>query len=215
MKRFNPRVRLPGFFTGLFREAVWRMDTKEQTVFLTFDDGPVPGITPWVLDLLRKENVKATFFCVGENVQKHPDVYRRILAEGHSVGNHTFNHVQGFRKTNEEYYGNIEKAAGLIDSDLFRPPHGRIKASQYYHLKRRFRIIMWDVVSCDYDARLTPEDVFRNIRHFVRPGSVITFHDSVKAERNLKEVLPQAIGWMKEHGYRFETIPYHKLTTVD
>lgn len=212
MKRFNPRVHLPGLFTSLFREAVWRMDTTEPVVFLTFDDGPVPEITPWVLDLLQEENVKATFFCVGENVQKHPGVFRRILTEQHSVGNHTFNHVQGFRKTNSEYYDNIEKAARLIDSDLFRPPHGRIKATQYHHLKRKFRIIMWDVVSCDYDARLAPADVFRNIRHFVRPGSVITFHDSVKAERNLKEVLPLAIRWIKEQGYRFEAIPHQKLT---
>lgn len=210
MKRFNPRVHLPGLFTSLFREAVWRINTAEPVVFLTFDDGPVPEITPWVLDLLQEENMKATFFCVGENVQKHPGVYRRILDEGHSVGNHTFNHVQGFRKTNQEYFANIEKAARLIDSDLFRPPHGRIKATQYHHLKRKFRIVMWDVVSCDYDARLAPEEVFRNIRHFVRPGSIITFHDSVKAERNLKEVLPQAIRWIKEQGYRFEAIPQQK-----
>ncbi len=213
MKRFNPRVRLPGLFTGLFRNAVWRMDPTKQVVYLTFDDGPIPEITPWVLGLLRKENIRATFFCVGENVQKYPDVYKQILDAGHSVGNHTFNHIQGFRKTDQEYFSNIEKAAGYIDSDLFRPPHGRIKPTQYHHLKRHFRIIMWDVVSCDYDARLTPEKVFSNIRHFVRPGSVITFHDSIKAEKNLKEVLPWAIRWMKEQGYRFEAIPYTKITS--
>jgi peptidoglycan/xylan/chitin deacetylase (PgdA/CDA1 family) len=215
MRRLNPRVHLPGLITGLFRDAVWRVGTTEQAVFLTFDDGPVPEITLWVLDLLRREEVPATFFCVGENVEKYPDVYRRILDEGHSVGNHTFNHVQGLRETNDEYYDNINKAARLINSNLFRPPHGKMKATQYHHLKRKFRIIMWDVVSCDYDARLTPEDVFRNIRHFVRPGSVITFHDSVKARQNLKVALPLAIRWIKNHGYRFEAISYQKLTETN
>lgn len=210
MKRFNPRVHLPGLFTALFHGAVWRMNVTEKVVFLTFDDGPIPEVTPWVLEFLRAEGIRATFFCVGENVYKYPEVYRQILAEGHSVGNHTFNHVQGFRKPDGEYFSNIEKASRFIDSDLFRPPHGLMKSTQYRYLKQKFRIIMWDVVSCDYDSRLTPEKVFQNIRRFVRPGSVITFHDSLKAERNMKEVLPKAVRWLKERGYRFEAIPYKK-----
>ncbi len=208
MKRFKPRVRLPGFITALFSDAVWRMDETERVVYLTFDDGPIPEVTPWVLDLLRKENIKATFFCVGENVQKYADVYQKILNEGHSVGNHTFNHWQGLKKNNQSYFRNIEKASGFIDSDLFRPPHGWLKAAQYCYLKKHFRIIMWDVISCDYDSSVDPEKVFSNIRNFVRPGSIITFHDSLKAEKNLKEALPAAISWLKEQGFRFGAIPY-------
>jgi len=210
MKRFDPRVRLPGFITSLYKNAVWRFQETEPVVYLTFDDGPVPEITPWVIDLLKKEDIRATFFCVGENVMKHPEVYQSILHEGHSVGNHTFNHWQGLKHDNPEFFRNIERATDFIDSDLFRPPHGWLKRSQYRYLKNHFRIIMWDLISCDYDCRINSEKVFQNIREFVRPGSIITFHDSIKAERNLKEALPQSIAWLKEQGYRFEVIPYNK-----
>ncbi len=211
MQHFNPRIRLPGFFTALFKNAEWRYAGNKKVVFLTFDDGPVPEVTPWVLQLLRKEGIKATFFCVGENVKKYPEVYRQILEDGHSVGNHTFNHWQGLKKKNQEYFRNIKKAGLYIDSDLFRPPHGWLKLSQYHHLKKHFRIIMWDLISCDYDVRIKPEKVLKNITDFVRPGSIITFHDSFKAKRNLTEALPQAISWIREQGYRFEAIPYHTI----
>ncbi|MBL7965630.1 MAG: polysaccharide deacetylase family protein [Prolixibacteraceae bacterium] len=211
MRRFNLRVRLPGFITALFKEATWRMDKTRQVVYLTFDDGPIPEVTPWVLDLLRKENIRATFFCVGENVSRYPEVYQQILDDGHSVGNHTYNHWQGLKKSNREYFRNIEKAREYIDSDLFRPPHGWLRRSQYFFLKRKYRIVMWDVISCDYDRGLKPEKVFRNIADFVRSGSIITFHDSLKAQRNLEEVLPKSIRWMKEQGYHFEAIPYKKV----
>jgi len=211
MRRFNLRVRLPGFITALFKEATWRMDKTRQVVYLTFDDGPIPEVTPWVLSLLRKENIRATFFCVGENVSRYPEVYQQILDDGHSVGNHTFNHWQGLKKSNREYFRNIEKAREYIDSDLFRPPHGWLKRSQYFFLKRKYQIVMWDVISCDYDRGLKPENVLRNITEFVRWGSIITFHDSLKAQRNLEEVLPISIRWMKEQGYRFEAIPYKKV----
>lgn len=210
MKRFDPRVRLPGFITSLFSGAIWRFDQTKRTVYLTFDDGPIPEVTPWVLELLRKENLKATFFCVGENVVKYPEVYQQILNDGHSVGNHTYNHWQGLKKVNQEYFRNIEKAGEYIDSDLFRPPHGWLKLSQYRYLKKRFRIVMWDLISCDYDSRLSSQAVLANIKDFVRPGSVITFHDSIKAWKNLERDLPESIGWLKEQGYCFEAIPYHK-----
>lgn len=210
MKRFDPRVRLPGFITSLFRGATWRFDQTKRTVYLTFDDGPIPEVTPWALELLRKENLKATFFCVGENVVKYPEVYQQILNDGHSVGNHTYNHWQGLKKENQEYFRNIEKAGEYIDSDLFRPPHGWLKLSQYRYLKKRFRIVMWDLISCDYDSSLSSQAVLDNIKDFVRPGSVITFHDSIKAWKNLERALPESIGWLKEQGYCFETIPYNK-----
>jgi len=210
MKCFDPRVRLPSFLTSLFKEAVWRFDANKPVVYLTFDDGPIPEVTPWVLRILKDENISATFFCVGENVMKYPEIYQQILDDGHSVGNHTYNHWQGIRKNNPDFFDNIEKASEFIDSDLFRPPHGWMKRSQYQHLKKQFRIIMWDVISCDYDAGIQPERVLRNITDFVRPGSILTFHDSIKAKQNLEKVLLSAIRWMKEQGYHFEAIPYNK-----
>lgn len=208
MKCYDLRVRLPRFFTAFFKDAVWRMEEDQKVVYLTFDDGPVPQVTPWVLELLKKEDIKATFFCVGENTQKYPEVYQQILDDGHSVGNHTFNHLQGIKNDNTNYFSNIEKAAHCIDSNLFRPPHGLMKLSQYNYLKTRYRIIMWDLISCDYDRRLKPHTVLKNVLDCVRPGSIITFHDSEKARVNLMQALPQAIRWMKEQGYRFEAIPY-------
>lgn len=211
MMRFDPRVRLPGFVTALYKSAVWRFSETEPVVYLTFDDGPVPEVTPWVLDLLREEGIRATFFCVGENVMKYPEVYRQVLADGHSVGNHTYNHWQGLKHNDEEYFRNIEKAGEYIDSNLFRPPHGWLKTSQYRKLRNEFLIVMWDLITCDYDRRLNPEKVYRNVTDFVRPGSIITFHDSIKAQPNLTEVLPRAIRCMKEQGYRFEAISYNKI----
>jgi peptidoglycan/xylan/chitin deacetylase (PgdA/CDA1 family) len=214
MKRFDPRVRLPGFITSLYKSAVWRFTETDKVVYLTFDDGPIPEVTPWVLELLRKEGILATFFCVGENVMRYPEVFCQVLNDGHSVGNHTFNHWQGLKHDDQDYFRNIEKAGIYIDSDLFRPPHGFLKTSQYRFLKDKFRIIMWDLVTCDYDGRLEPEKVFRNVTDFVRPGSIVAFHDSIKAQPNLTKALPRAIRWMKEQGYRFEAIPYEKVRSV-
>jgi peptidoglycan-N-acetylglucosamine deacetylase len=208
---FDPRVRLPVFFTAFYGDAVWRFSEAERAVYLTFDDGPIPEITPWVLDLLRSENIRATFFCVGENVVRYPEVYSQILEDGHSVGNHTFNHWQGLKHDNKAFFDNVEKASRYIDSNLFRSPHGWLKKSQYNHLSKEFRIIMWDVISCDYNSGISSERVFRNITDYVRSGSVITFHDSIKAEKNLKEALPKAIHWIKEQDFRFEAIPYQKV----
>lgn len=214
MNCIDPRVRLPGFFISLFKEAVWRFIETGQTVYLTFDDGPIPEVTPWVLQLLEKENIKATFFCVGENVEKYPDIYRQILDGGHSVGNHTFNHWQGLKKKDQDFFGNIEKAGNFIDSDLFRPPHGWLKRTQYQFLKKKFRIIMWDLISCDYNQNIQPEKVLKNVTDFVRAGSIITFHDSIKAKSNLMKALPPSIKWMKEQGYQFEAIPYRKVRSA-
>lgn len=210
MKCYDLRIRLPRFFTSLFKNAVWRFNKPGQVVYLTFDDGPIPEVTPWILELLEKEEIKATFFCVGENVQKYPEIYNQILEGSHSVGNHTFNHWQGLKSDNHDFFRNIEKAGNYIESDLFRPPHGWLKATQYNYLKKKFRIIMWDLISCDYDCRLKPEKVLKNVTDFVRPGSIITFHDSIKAKNNLMYALPLSIKWMKEQGYQFEAIPYKK-----
>ena len=211
--RFNPKVQPPTFLTSLVKEATWRFPGREPVVYLTFDDGPVPEVTPRVLDILAAEQVKATFFCVGDNVRKYPDLYERLMREGHSTGNHTFNHLQGLKTASPEFFRNIEKAGELIDSDLFRPPHGLMRRSQYKYLSNLYRIIMWDVVSGDYNNSLTPDNVFNNVLHYVRPGSIITFHDSVKAQKNLLPVLPALIRELKQQGYDFNAIPNKKATS--
>lgn len=208
MTGFSPRIHPPRFITRWFPGAVWKLNPQENNVYLTFDDGPIPGITPWVLELLQKEDVQATFFCVGENVARHPVIYEQIIGQGHSVGNHTFNHLKGRSCSAAGYYANIERAAEYIDSDLFRPPHGLMTFEQYRYLSEKYRIIMWDVVSRDYDQDSTPEQVFDNVLRFVSEGSVITFHDSVKAFPNLKTALLRVIKMLKDKGYGLLPIPY-------
>lgn len=210
MQCFNPRIRLPRFLTRYFPEALWKIAENSKQVYLTFDDGPVPEATPWVLDLLRKENIKACFFCVGENVKRYPHIYARILEEGHQVGNHTFNHLQGLRTSNKTFFRNIIKASRYIESDLFRPPHGWMRKSQYEQIKHHFQIVMWDILSGDYKKDIYPEEVIQNVLKFVRPGSIITFHDSGKSITNLKTALPVIIENLKMQAYGFSLIPSEK-----
>jgi len=197
---------VPKLFRMLYPNAEWRGNTKEKVVYLTFDDGPIPGVTPWVLDLLDKYGIKATFFLVGDNVRKHPEEFRMIVERGHRVGNHTYNHIKGTSYKASSYIANVDKANELIQSDLFRPPHGWMGYYQYHTLRRRYRIIMWDLVTRDYSKRLNGKQVFAKLRHYVRNGSIITFHDSLKSERNLKYALPRSIEWLLKQGYRFEVL---------
>ena len=197
----------PKLYRLLFPGAYWRKPVEgKKTIYLTFDDGPIPEITPWVLDLLDKYDIKATFFCVGDNVRKHPDIYKMILDRGHRVGNHTFNHIQGIRSWSKRYIENTRLASEYIKSDLFRPPHGHMRVIQYFFLRRRYKIIMWDVVTRDYSKLMTPEQVLGNVKKYARDGSIIVFHDSLKAEGNMKYALPRSIEWLKEQGYTFELI---------
>lgn len=207
MQRFDPRIRLPQIITRCFPGALWRLPVNSNNVVLTFDDGPIPEITPWVLDLLKELEVKACFFCVGENVKRYPQLYQRILDEGHQTGNHTFNHLQGVKTANEVYFSNIDKAAGYIKSDLFRPPHGLIRRSQLSAISEYYQVVMWDILSGDYKPELSPEEVVGNVLGFIRPGTIITFHDSIKAETNLKYALPIVIKKIKEEGYQFGLLP--------
>lgn len=207
MQRFNPGIRLPQLLTHCFADAIWRLPGSELEIVLTFDDGPIPEVTPWVLDFLKKEQIKACFFCVGENVKRYPDVYRRILDEGHQTGNHTFNHLQGLKTPNKVFLSNIEKAAGYIHSNLFRPPHGWLRQSQYQEIKKDYQFVMWDIISGDYKKGLNPEMVIQNVLEYVRPGSVITFHDSIKAQNNLMQALPVIIKKLKQQGYQFVQLP--------
>ncbi|MCD8262142.1 MAG: polysaccharide deacetylase family protein [Bacteroides sp.] len=190
----------------LYPSAIWRMDPNAKAVYLTFDDGPVPGITPWVLDLLDEYGVKATFFLVGNNVRKHPKEFRMILERGHRVGNHTYNHIRGFEYKAAEYLANADKANELIRSDLFRPPHGHMGIKQYYALRDKYKVVMWDLVTRDYSKHLNGPQVFSKLKKYVRNGSIITFHDSLKVENNLKYALPRSIEYLLEQGYEFRLL---------
>lgn len=194
----------PLLLRWIYPRALWRMDKNVKAVYLTFDDGPIPRITPWVLDVLGRYGIKATFFLVGDNVRKHPEEFQMILDRGHRVGNHTFNHFGGFKHLDCDYLGNTEKANELIKSNLFRPPHGWMSWGQYMALRNRYRIVMWDLVTRDYSKRLNGPQVLGKVKKYVRNGSIITFHDSLKSEANLKYALPKAIEWLLEQGYEFK-----------
>ena len=198
--------RPPKIYRGLYRGSHWRFNTAEKVVYLTFDDGPIPEITPWVLDLLDKYGIKATFFCVGDNVRKHPDIYQMVKDRGHIVGNHTFHHLQGLKETKATYLEDVEDAAKLIDSKLFRPPHGHMRLPQFYALKKKYKIIMWDVVTRDYSRLMTAGEVFEVVKKYTRNGSIIVFHDSLKSGDRMKESLPQSLDWLIEQGYSFRLI---------
>jgi peptidoglycan-N-acetylglucosamine deacetylase len=214
-KRINFRVQLPVWFSGLYPEAVWRIPGGKKVVYLTFDDGPVPRVTQDILSILSHYNIKGTFFCVGDNVSKYPEIFKKIKDDGHAVGNHTYNHIHGLKNTNSTYFANVEKADNLIKSDLFRPPYGLLKGSQYWLLKSKYNIIMWDVISCDYDPGLKPEECYLNVIDFVRDGSIITFHDSFKAEKNVLNALPKVIEKLLEEGYSFRKIEFLKKLPVE
>ena len=194
----------PKLLRWLYPRALWRMDKNVKAVYLTFDDGPIPEITPWVLDLLDKYNIKATFFLVGDNVRKHPEEFKMIVERGHRVGNHTFNHISGLKYLSYNYLENTNKADELINSKLFRPPHGWMRWGQYMVLSHRYTVVMWDLVTRDYSKRLNGRQVLDNVKKYVRNGSIITFHDSIKSEKNLKYALPRAIEWLLEQGYEFK-----------
>ena len=192
------------YLRWLYPKALWRMDRRERSVYLTFDDGPIPESTPFILDILRRYGIKATFFMVDDNVRKYPDLFERIKADGHLVGNHTHNHISGFRHSIKEYMFNVEKANAYIRSRFFRPPHGWMRLSQYAWLSRRFKVVMWDVVTRDYSKWMTADDIINNVKRYTRNGSIITFHDSLKAIGKLEIALPHSIEWLMEQGYTFK-----------
>jgi peptidoglycan-N-acetylglucosamine deacetylase len=200
-------VRTPYFLRNLPVPLVWNFPHKEKTLFLTFDDGPTPGITPVILSHLQKYGAKATFFCLGKNVVEYPDLYSLILQEGHSVGNHTHNHLNGWKTKNAIYLSDVEQAGQFVKSHLFRPPYGRIKASQMIALKKHFRIVMWEVLSKDYGVRVSPEKCLQNVLSKARDGSIIVFHDSVKAKEKMLFALPRVLEHFSNEGFCFEAIP--------
>lgn len=189
----------------IYPKAYWRMDPREHSVYLTFDDGPIPEATPFILDTLSKYGVKATFFMVGDNVRKYPHLFERIKAEGHQIGNHTYNHMGSVRHTLRTYVKNTNKANELIHSKYFRPPHGWMRPAAYIWLTRKYKVVMWDVVTRDYSKLLTAEDVVNNIKTYTRNGSIITFHDSLKSIDKLQTALPESLEWLISQGYQFKT----------
>ena len=191
----------------IYPRATWRMSRKEHSIYLTFDDGPIPESTPFILKTLDEYGAKATFFMVGDNVRKYPQLFEQITAAGHQVGNHTFNHWGGFPHTARDYAANVEKANALIHSHLFRPPHGWMRWPQYLYLKHNYRIVMWDLVTRDYSRRLSAEDVLRNVVRYARNGSIITFHDSLKSIDKLHYALPRALAFLRDEGYEFKVFP--------
>lgn len=198
----------PILYRLFFPEAIWRIKHRgRKVVYLTFDDGPIPEVTPWVLDLLDKENVKATFFLVGDNVRKHPELFEELKQRGHSYGNHTMHHVQGLKTSTRSYLRDIEEADALIDSSLFRPPHGIMRFSQSRALRNHYNIVMYDLITRDYDSSIRPDKILRNVMDYARNGSIIVFHDSLRSERNLRYALPRAIEWLKKEGYEFLPLP--------
>lgn len=203
--------RPPLLYRLLFPEGIWRVKGhhKAKVVYLTFDDGPIPEETLWVLDTLDAYGVKATFFMVGDNVRRHPELFEEIKRRGHSYGNHTMHHLQGMKVTSNTYMNDIAEADRLIDSPLFRPPHGIIRWKQARNIKERYNLVMYDLVTRDYSRKLTPEQVLGNVMRFARNGSIIVFHDSVKSSRNLRYALPRAIEWLQQQGYEFRTLPMH------
>lgn len=196
-------MQVPCFIRLFFPSTIWRIRTKSKLIYLTFDDGPIPEVTPKVLDILDEYGWKATFFCVGDNVSKYPEMYKEVLRRGHAVGNHTFNHVRGYRYSVEEYVENVRKASEYIDSKLFRPPHGRIKSSQIKALKNDYKIIMWDLITYDYDRNKKPDKILKTIKRNLRKGSIVVFHDSLKSKANVLEVLPKALEYWTQKGYGY------------
>ena len=212
----NPKimylVKTPKVIQNLFPNFTWQIPTQEKTLYLTFDDGPIPEVTPWVLETLARYNAKATFFCVGNNVEKYPDLLQQVKEAGHATGNHTFNHLNGWMTDNIPYFHNIRHCANQVNSVLFRPPYGRMKPKQAQFLLRHYRIVMWDVLSGDFDPKIEPEQCYQNVVNNAQPGSIVVFHDSQKAKENLMYALPKVLEYYAERGYSFDKLNEQELS---
>lgn len=214
-------VKTPDFVKALFPNFTWNMDTSKKALYLTFDDGPTPEITEWVLSVLKKYNAKATFFCIGNNIKKHPEIFQHTINEGHTIGNHTYNHLKGWKHRTEDYLLDVEKTQNAIDSyikapeitncksniNLFRPPYGKFKSSQSKQLRTLgYKIILWDILSYDWDTGVSEKTCLKNVTSTAKEGSIIVFHDSVKASRNLKYVLPKVLEYFSARGFCFKSL---------
>ncbi|MBO0931714.1 polysaccharide deacetylase family protein [Fibrella aquatilis] len=204
-------------FRTVYPDFWWRIpvtDGQEPTIYLTFDDGPIPGVTEFVLGLLEEYAAQATFFCIGDNVRKHRDVFYKVIEAGHMVGNHTFNHLNGWKTHNEVYWANIRKCERQMNvpTPLFRPPYGRINKSQAVGIQNEYSVIMWDVLTGDFDQSLSPQTVLQKSIQYTEPGSIVVFHDSLKAWPNLQYVLPRYLAHFAQEGYQFRALPLKPAT---
>jgi peptidoglycan/xylan/chitin deacetylase (PgdA/CDA1 family) len=218
----------PKFVQRMFPKRIWAFPNSENKIYLTFDDGPIPEVTPWVLDILKKHNAKATFFCIGDNIAKHPEIFERIISEGHAVGNHTFNHLNGRKTKSEDYLENVLKGETEIEHSLatirpehsqrskhlallFRPPYGQMTSKQAKSLQHKgYQIVMWNVLSTDYDQTISKEKCFKNVAEGMKPGSIVVFHDSLKAQKNMQYALPKVLDAIAEKGWSCEKIQQPK-----
>jgi peptidoglycan/xylan/chitin deacetylase (PgdA/CDA1 family) len=199
-------VKTPKVIQNLFPNFTWKVPTDEKVLYLTFDDGPNPNVTPWILEQLAAYNAKATFFCIGEQVEKHPEIFQQVIDANHSVGNHTFNHLSGWSSDNIPFFHNTRRCARLVNSSLFRPPYGRMKPKQVQFLQRHYRIIMWDVMSGDFDHRISNDKCLSNVVNNAEEGSIVVFHDSIKSKEKLQFVLPKVLEHYAALGYSFEQL---------
>lgn len=206
-------TKTPGLLKSIYPDCLWKIDTNENKIYLTFDDGPIPDITPFVLSELKKWNAKATFFCIGKNIQSHTEIYRQIIAEGHRTGNHTYDHLNGWNVSDAQFYENIEQCQSLLDSlgstsntKLFRPPYGKLKPAQYKYLKRKYQIVMWDVLTFDFDLKISAQKVLENAIKNTESGSIIVMHDSLKAMHKVTFSLPKFLEFFTAKGFTFERI---------
>lgn len=206
----------PLFLRKIAPELSWKINTSEKIIYLTFDDGPIPGLTDFVLDELKKYDAKATFFCVGENILKHGEICQKIVEEGHLLGNHTFNHLKGWRTDDNDYFKNIDQCQRAIEKlqpsrtkPLFRPPYGQITKKQIAAIKANYQIIMWDILTYDYERKIAPPGRLNKIIAKTSPGSIVVFHDNYKGEQNLRQLLPRFLEHFSENGFRFKKLATH------
>ncbi|MFM7015516.1 MAG: polysaccharide deacetylase family protein [Bacteroidota bacterium] len=201
-------TRFPSFLRWIYPGAVWNIPAHSKVVYLTFDDGPTPIITTTVLNLLAEYQAKGTFFCIGKNCEEHPDLFLEIVQKGHHIGSHTYSHLNGWKVSADEYLQDYSKGRELVGSNLFRPPYGRLLLKPLQSIQKQDRVVMWDLLSKDYDVKMEPKTILKNIKKNLRPGSIIVFHDSQKAAKNLMAVLPPLLQYLKQEGYTMEAIPY-------
>ena len=210
-------IKTPDFIRKTFPDFIWKIPSIDQqqenkSIYLTFDDGPVKEVTPFVLDTLEQYDAKATFFCVGENIEENPEIFQRLKDQDHSIGSHSHNHLSGWATDNKQYFTNVDKAARLSSSSLFRPPYGRIKLSQAKKIQEDYQIIMWDVLSGDFDPKISAKKCYNNVVSNAQAGSIVVFHDSQKSYRVLKEVLPQVLDHYSSLGYQFKSITEESIS---
>jgi len=199
----------PFWLQWFYPTLTWHKNRREKSIYLTFDDGPIPVVTPFVLNTLKKFNAKATFFCIGDNIEKYPEIFTHVISEGHTIGNHTYNHLKGWNTGNDDYLNNIKKCSELTGGKLFRPPYGRIKKSQISAIKEQIpetEIVMWDVLSGDFDQKISVENCISNVLKNSRNGSIIVFHDSIKAFGRLEHSLPVILEKLSSRGFIFRTL---------